>query len=200
MDRDKAIAEIDWYADLVERKIRRWGRDLMPEYRERLRGNIADVAERRDLLRFVQYADGYYIGEVDEEGLRQGYGIHTRTTADRNRWVMQAGFWQQDRPMGSHTLYDSDAPEGKHCLASVRYSGSRRRERGRIEYSLSADGFSIARRKYRRYEGFSASTMLVGLSLIYVLLLVVTRNSRIGLVCTGVVALLYLVGSLREKR
>lgn len=200
MDRDRAIAEIEWYADLVDRKIRRWGRDLMPEYGERLRGNIGDVAERRDLLRFVQYDDGYYIGEVDEEGLRQGYGIYTRTTADRNRWVMQAGFWQEDRPTGSHTLYDSDAPAGKHCLASVYYSGGRRRERGKVEYSLSADGFSIARRRYRRYEGFSLSTLLVGLLLVYVPIFLLTRNARLGLMCAAVVALLYSVGSLRERR
>lgn len=200
MDRDAAIKEIDWYASLVRRKIGQWGRDLMPAHREKLLGNISDVAERRDSLQFVQYDDGYYIGQTDEEGLRQGYGILTRTTPDRNRWVMQAGFWQEDRPMGSHTLYDADAPAGKHSLASVYYSGERRRERGTVEFSVSAEQINIARRKYRRYEGFSASTMFVGLSLVYVVTLLLTRNSKIGLMVVIVVVLLYLTGSMRERR
>lgn len=201
MDRNAAITEIGWYEALVGRRIRQWGRDLMPEHREKLLGNIRDVAGcSRDSLTFMQYDGGYYIGQTDEEGLRQGYGIYTRTTADRNRWVMQAGFWQEDRPMGSHTLYDADAPAGKRSLASVYYSGERRRERGTVEFSISAEELNIARRKYRRYEGFSLSTMLVGLSLIYVTMLLLTRNSRIGLMVTVVVALLYLTGSLRERR
>lgn len=200
MDREKAIEEIAWYDALVRRKIAQWGGDLMPEHRERLTGNIADVAEQRATLQLVQYPDGYYIGQTDEEGLRQGYGILTRTTADRNRWTMQAGFWQEDRPMGSHTLYDADAPAGKHSLASVYYSGERRRERGTVEFSLSARELNISRRKYRRYEGFSLSTMFVGLSLIYVVTLLLTRNARIGFMIVAIVALLYLMGSLRERR
>lgn len=200
MTRDEAIKEIDWYRQLVEKRLRQWGKGISAEWRERLSGNLSDVAERAACLEFREYADGYYIGEVDEEGLRQGYGIYTRTTGRNAGWTMQAGFWHEDRPMGSHTLYDADAPATSRMLASVYFSGNRKNERGKIEYSISPRGIECRERKFRPWEGFSLSTMVIGLGLIYLLLMVTLRNARISLFVIAIIGLLYAFGSMRGRR
>ena len=80
MNRAGAIAEVDWYRNLVARKLRLWGGDLRADFKELLLANIDEVAEHKESLTFKEYKDGYYIGQVDEEGLRHGYGIYTRTS------------------------------------------------------------------------------------------------------------------------
>ena len=93
MDRNAAIKEIEWYHNLVRSKIREWGLELNQDARTLLMQNMSEVAERQDQLQFKQLKNGYYIGELDEEGLRNGYGITTHTTKNPDRWVMQAGQW-----------------------------------------------------------------------------------------------------------
>ena len=90
MDREAAIAEVDWYRTLVRRRIERWGVTLPPKARAMLTENMDEVAARKSSLQFKPDREGYYIGEVDEEGLRQGYGIYTRTAKKPDRWTMQA--------------------------------------------------------------------------------------------------------------
>ena len=80
MNRAGAIAEVDWYRNLVARKLRLWGGDLRADFKELLLANIDEVAEHKESLTFKEYKDGYYIGQVDEEGLRHGYGFYTRTS------------------------------------------------------------------------------------------------------------------------
>ena len=92
MNRERAIEEVEWYRQLVIRKLRTWGRDLHPETQRLLVENMDEVATRRDVLQYKEYADGYYIGQLDEDKRRHGYGIFTRTTKIRDRWTMQAGF------------------------------------------------------------------------------------------------------------
>lgn len=200
MTRDEAIKEIDWYRQLVEKRLRQWGKGISAEWRERLSGNLSDVAERAAHLEFREYVDGYYIGEIDEEGLRQGYGVYTRTTNRNAGWTMQAGFWHEDRPMGSHTLYDADAPATNRMLASVNFSGRSKKERGKIEYSISPRGIDCRQRRFSQWEGFSLSTMVIGLGLIYLLLMVTLRNARIALFIVAIIGLLYAFGCLRGRR
>ena len=88
MDREAAIAEVDWYRTLVRRRIERWGGTLPPKARAMLTENMDEVAARKSSLQFKADREGYYIGEVDEEGLRQGYGIYTRTTNKPDHWTM----------------------------------------------------------------------------------------------------------------
>lgn len=199
MDRTQAIEEIDWYRQLVVRKLRAWGRDLHPEVHRILINNLDEVAAHRDSLQYKQEKDGYYIGQMDEDGLRHGYGIFTRTTDKRDRWAMQAGYWQEGRAMGTHTLYDSDCPESHHYLAAMHFLGERRRERGMVEISLSERGIDRRPRKYRRWEGFSFSTLLVGGLIVYVFLLATIRNARLSLFIVGFIAALYLLGALRGR-
>ena len=198
MTRDKAIAEIEWYRQLVVRKLRTWGRDLNADTRQLLIDNIDAVMESDVPLQYKEYDDGYYIGEVDEDGLREGYGIFTHTTDKRDRWTMQAGFWHEERAMGVHTFYDSDCPEAHHYLAAIRFRG-KRRERGMVELTLSERGISTRPHKYRRWEGFSFTTLLVGGLIVYVFLLATIRNARISLIIVGFVAALYFLGSLRGR-
>ena len=201
MDRQQAIAEIGWYSSLVRRKIKEWGLSLSRDEIELLVGNLDDVARLpHEELRYKEYKSGYYIGQTDEEGLRQGWGIMTHTTKNPDRWVMQAGLWNDERPMGSHTLYDSDSPKRKHFLASVRFSGERKRESGVIELSLSERGVSCQRRKYRRYAGFSLSTLAVGLTFVFIFAFVVTRRFRMSLIVTLGLAIFYTIGALRERQ
>ena len=199
MNRAGAIAEVDWYRNLVARKLRLWGGDLRADFKELLLANIDEVAEHKESLTFKEYKDGYYIGQVDEEGLRHGYGIFTRTTDKRDRWVMQAGYWQEGRAMGTHTLYDSDCPERLHYLAAMHFLGERRRERGMVEITISERGIDTRPHKYRRWEGFSLSTLLVGGMIIYVFLLATIRNAKLSLIIVGFIAALYLLGALRGR-
>ena len=199
MNRQAAIEEVEWYEQLVARKLRQWGRELKPSLRERLLGNMSDVSERKKLLQYKAIEDGYYAGELDEEGIPHGYGIRTYTTPRRDRWVMHAGFWVEGRPMGSHTLYDADCPDSRHYLAEITFSGERRKEKGVVEYKISESGIDGRRHKYRHYEGFSLSTMAVGLSFVYLLCFALLRNARIGLFVTAVVALLYMIGNIRRR-
>ena len=199
MNRQAAIDEVDWYAELVARKLRLWGRELKPSLKERLLGNMSDVQERKKLLQYKAFADGYYIGELDEDGIPHGYGIRTYTTARRDRWVMHAGFWVEGRAMGAHTLYDADCPDSRHYLAEITFKGERRRESGMIEYKLSESGINGRSHKYRRYEGFSLSTMAVGLSFVYMLCFALLRNAKVGLFVTAVVAILYMLGNIRRR-
>ena len=199
MNRQAAIEEVEWYEQLVARKLRQWGRELKPSLRERLLGNMSDVSERKKLLQYKALEDGYYAGELDEEGIPHGYGIRTYTTPRRDRWVMHAGFWVEGRPMGSHTLYDADCPDSRHYLAEITFSGERRKEKGVVEYKISESGIDGRRHKYRHYEGFSLSTMAVGLSFVYLLCFALLRNARIGLFVTAVVALLYMIGNIRRR-
>lgn len=199
MNQQAAIEEVAWYEDLVARKLRLWGRELKPSLRERLIGNMNDVSERKKLLRYKAMPDGYYTGELDEEGIPHGYGIRTYTTPRRDRWMMHAGFWVEGRPMGSHTLYDADCPDSRHYLAEITFSGERRHERGHIEFKLSESGIDGRRQKYRRYEGFSLSTMAVGLSFVYLLTFAFLRNAKIGMFVTIVVAILYMLGNIRRR-
>ena len=163
MDRNTAIREIEWYRNLVRGKIREWGLELNQDARTLLMDNMNEVAERQDKLQFKQLKNGYYIGELDAEGLRNGYGITTHTTKDPDRWVMQAGEWHEDCPLEWHTLYDSDCPKLKHFLALVKFKGERKKEAGTIHFSIAEYGSNFKHRPYRRYSGFSWSTLVVGL-------------------------------------
>ena len=198
MDRAGAIAEIEWYRNLLDRRLRDWGRHLKREARERLLSKIERVQEC-DNLQFKQYEEGYYIGQLDEDGLRHGYGIYTRTTDKRDRWTMQAGEWIEERPTGSHTLYEADCPDELHYVASLYFRG-RRRERGIVQITISSRGIDLENRKYRRWERFSLSTMAVGGLMIYIFLLAVTRNAKIGLFVVAGVFIFYLLGFVRGRR
>ena len=198
MDRAGAIAEIEWYRNLLDRRLRDWGRHLKREARERLLSKIERVQEC-DNLQFKQYDEGYYIGQLDEDGLRHGYGIYTRTTDKRDRWTMQAGEWIEERPTGSHTLYEADCPDELHYVASLYFRG-RRRERGIVQLTISSRGIDLENRKYRRWERFSLSTMVVGGLMIYIFLLAVTRNAKIGLFVVAGVFIFYLLGFVRGRR
>ncbi|MBQ6572094.1 MAG: hypothetical protein IIX31_05350 [Alistipes sp.] len=198
MDRAGAIAEIEWYRNLLDRRLRDWGRHLKREARERLLSKIERVQACED-LQFKQYDEGYYIGQLDEDGLRHGYGIYTRTTDKRDRWTMQAGEWIEERPTGSHTLYEADCPDELHYVASLYFRG-RRRERGIVQITISSRGVDLENRKYRRWERFSLSTMVVGGLMIYIFLLAVTRNAKIGLFVVAGVFIFYLLGFVRGRR
>ena len=198
MGRAGAIAEIEWYRNLLDRRLHDWGRHLKREARERLLSKIERVQEC-DNLQFKQYDEGYYIGQLDEDGLRHGYGIYTRTTDKRDRWTMQAGEWIEERPTGSHTLYEADCPDDLHYVASLYFRG-RRRERGIVQITISSRGVDLENRKYRRWERFSLSTMVVGGLMIYIFLLAVTRNAKIGLFVVAGVFIFYLLGFVRGQR
>lgn len=198
MDRAGAIAEIEWYRNLLDRRLRDWGRHLKREARERLLSKVERVQACED-LQFKQYDEGYYIGQLDEDGLRHGYGIYTRTTDKRDRWTMQAGEWIEERPTGSHTLYEADCPDDLHYVASLYFRG-RRRERGIVQITISSRGVDLENRKYRRWERFSLSTMVVGGLMIYIFLLAVTRNAKIGLFVVAGVFIFYLLGFVRGRR
>ena len=198
MDRAGAIAEIEWYRNLLDRRLRDWGRHLKREARERLLSKVERVQEC-DNLQFKQYDEGYYIGQLDEDGLRHGYGIYTRTTDKRDRWTMQAGEWIEERPTGSHTLYEADCPDDLHYVASLYFRG-RRRERGIVQITISSRGIDLENRKYRRWERFSLSTMVVGGLMIYIFLLALTRNAKIGLFVVAGVFIFYLLGFVRGRR
>lgn len=198
MDRAGAIAEIEWYRNLLDRRLRDWGRHLKREARERLMSKIERVQACED-LQFKQYDEGYYIGQLDEDGLRHGYGIYTRTTDKRDRWTMQAGEWVEERPTGSHTLYEADCPDELHYIASLYFRG-RRRERGIVQITISSRGIDLENRKYRRWERFSLSTMVVGGLMIYIFLLALTRNAKIGLFVVAGVFIFYLLGFVRGRR
>ncbi|MBR3793618.1 MAG: hypothetical protein IKK27_06775 [Alistipes sp.] len=198
MDRAGAIAEIEWYRNLLDRRLRDWGRHLKREARERLMSKIERV-QACENLQFKQYDEGYYIGQLDEDGLRHGYGIYTRTTDKRDRWTMQAGEWVEERPTGSHTLYEADCPDELHYVASLYFRG-RRRERGIVQITISSRGVDLENRKYRRWERFSLSTMAVGGLMIYIFLLALTRNAKIGLFVVAGVFIFYLLGFVRGRR
>lgn len=198
MTREEAIKEIDWYRQLIEKRITLWGKGLSVEWRDRLVGNISDVAQRESLLELKEYDNGYYIGELNAKGQREGYGIYTLTNG--KGWIMQAGFWQKDAPMGSHTIYDAAAPAAKRMLASVHFSGRSKKERGKIELSISPRGIDSRERKFRQWEGFSLSTMVVGLSIIYLLLMVIVRNARVAIFIIAIIGLLYAFGCMRNRR
>jgi hypothetical protein len=198
MDRAGAIAEIEWYRNLLDRRLRDWGRHLKREARERLMSKIERVQACED-LQFKQYDEGYYIGQLDEDGLRHGYGIYTRTTDKRDRWTMQAGEWVEERPTGSHTLYEADCPDELHYVASLYFRG-RRRERGIVQITISSRGVDLENRKYCRWERFSLSTMVVGLSIIYLLLMVIVRNARVAIFIIAIIGLLYAFGCMRSRR
>lgn len=200
MDRQGAIAEIEWYRKLVARKLRLWGGDLRDDLRRKLLDNIERVADKSDSLAFKPDKQGYYIGEVDEEGLRHGYGIYTRTTDKNDRWTMQAGEWVEERPYGIHTLYESDCPEEHRYLAAIHFKGRRRSERGTIGITLSERGIDTRIRKYRRWEGFSLSTLIFGAIFIYILSLVIIRNAKLALLVVGGVAIFYTIGALRGRQ
>ncbi|MBQ2374842.1 MAG: hypothetical protein II299_07010 [Alistipes sp.] len=200
MDYKTAITEVEWYHTLVKRKIREWGLELNKDARDLLLGNMEEIAERHDKLQFKALKDGYYIGELDEEGLRNGFGITTHTTKNRNRWVMQAGEWHEDLAQGWHTLYDSDCPEAKHFLALVKFKGERKSENGKIEFSIAEYGSNFTPRKYRRYSGFSWSTLVVGLSIVFFALFFITRRVRLSLIGCAAVAIFYTIGALRERQ
>lgn len=200
MERDAAIAEIEWYRNLVARKLRLWGHDLRGDLQQLLLANIERVAERRETLVLKQDKLGYYIGEVDEEGLRHGYGIYTRTTDKRDRWTMQAGEWVEERAYGIHTLYEADCPDQHHYLAAIHFKGRRRSERGLIGVTLSERGIDTRARKYRRWEGFSLSTLIFGAIFIYILTLVFIRNAKLALIVVAIVAIFYTIGALRGRQ
>ena len=200
MDRNTAIREIEWYRNLVRGKIREWGLELNQDARTLLMDNMNEVAERKEKLQFKQLKNGYYIGELDAEGLRNGYGITTHTTKDPDRWVMQAGQWCEERPKGWHTLYDSDCPDSKHFLALLTFNGLRKRASGTVHFSIAEYGSNFTPRKYRRYTGFSWTTLVVGSMIMFVIFFFLTRRIRFSLMGCAVVAVLYTIGSLRERQ
>ena len=101
--------------------------------------------------------------------------------------------------MGIHTLYDADCPEKHHYLAAVHFKGNRRRERGLIGLKLSERGVDTQPRKYRKWEGFSLSTLVYGAIFVYILTLVFIRNAKICLIVMGAVIILYILGCLRGR-
>ena len=189
-DREAAIEEMEWYDALVRRKLRTWGRWLDRDHKRILTDNFDALSARREALQFIVDDEGYYIGEVDEEGLRHGFGVYTCNTIGPKRWVMQAGMWHEGRPTGPHTLYDASGPSGQHFLASVYYTGERRHERGLVQFSISDDGYNGRPRKYRRYERFSMATLAVGLAIVYMICFFLTRRMSLSLMVCAV-AFLY---------
>ena len=181
MNKTGAIAEVDWYRNLVARKLRDWGWDLRADFKELLLSNLDEVAERKEALSFKKYDEGYYIGQVDEEGLRHGYGIYTRTGVNRDRWMMHAGEWVEERPVGIH------------------FKGNRRHERGLVGVKISERGVDTQPRKYRKWEGFSWSTVIVGGIFVYIATLVLIRNAKICLIVMGAVLALYILGCIRGR-
>lgn len=200
MNREQAIKEVEWYRSLVRRKIKAWGYELNSDARSLLIENLNEVIERQDRLQYKELKHGYYIGELDEEGLRNGFGITTHTTADPDRWVMQAGEWHEECPMGWHTFYDSDCPKKKHFLALVKFSGERKHEAGTIHFSIAEYVSNFNHRTYRRYAGFRWTTLAVGLMIVFMILFILTRRIRLSLIGCVVVALLYALGSPRERQ
>lgn len=198
-DREAAIEEMEWYDALVRRKLRTWGRWLDHDHKRILTDNFDALAPRREALQFLVDNEGYYIGEVDEEGLRHGFGVYTCNTIGPKRWVMQAGMWHEGRPTGPHTLYDASGPSGQHFLASVYYTGERRHERGLVQFSISDDGYNGRPRKYRRYERFSVATLAVGLAIVYMICFFFTRRMSLSMMVCAVVAFLYLIGANRRQ-
>lgn len=198
-DREAAIEEMEWYDALVRRKLRTWGRWLDSDHKRILTDNFDALAPRREALQFLVDNEGYYIGEVDEEGLRHGFGVYTCNTIGPKRWVMQAGMWHEGRPTGPHTLYDASGPSGQHFLASVYYTGERRHERGLVQFSISDDGYNGRPRKYRRYERFSMATLAVGLAIVYMICFFLTRRMSLSMMVCAVVAFLYLIGANRRQ-
>lgn len=198
-DREAAIEEMEWYDALVRRKLRTWGRWLDCDHKRILTDNFDALSARREALQFIVDDEGYYIGEVDEEGLRHGFGVYTCNTIGPKRWVMQAGMWHEGRPTGPHTLYDASGPSGQHFLASVYYTGERRHERGLVQFSISDDGYNGRPRKYRRYERFSMATLAVGLAIVYMICFFLTRRMSLSLMVCAVVAFLYLIGANRRQ-
>lgn len=198
-DREAAIEEMEWYDALVRRKLRTWGRWLDRYHKRILTDNFDALSARREALQFLVDNEGYYIGEVDEEGLRHGFGVYTCNTIGPKRWVMQAGMWHEGRPTGPHTLYDASGPSGQHFLASVYYTGERRHERGLVQFSISDDGYNGSPRKYRRYERFSMATLAVGLAIVYMICFFLTRRMSLSLMVCAVVAFLYLIGANRRQ-
>ena len=81
----------------------------------------------------------------------------------------------------------------------MHFLGERRRERGMVEITISERGIDTNPRKYRRWEGFSFSTLLVGGMIIYVFLLATIRNAKLSLIIVGFIAALYLLGALRGR-
>lgn len=199
MDRAAALAELEWYDTLVRRKLRTWGRWLDIDHKRILTDNFDAIAARRGTLQFRAEKDGYYIGEVDEEGLRHGYGVYTFDDMGPKRWVMQAGQWHEGRPTGAHTLYDASGPRGHRYLASVYYTGERRHEQGLVQFSISNDGYNGRQHKYRRYERFSMATLIVGLAIVYMITFFLTRKASFGIFVCVVIAFLYLIGSTRRQ-
>lgn len=200
MNREAAIKEIEWYRSLVRRKIHDWGHELNRDARNLLMENLDEVAEHPERLQFKEWKGGYYIGELDEEGLRHGFGITTHTTSNPDRWVMQAGQWCEERPKGWHTLYDSDCPDSKHFLALLKFNGLRKRASGTVHFSIAEYGSNFTPRKYRRYTGFSWTTLVVGSMIMFVIFFFLTRRIRFSLMGCAVVAVLYTIGSLRERQ
>lgn len=198
-DREAAIEEMEWYDALVRRKLRTWGRWLDRDHKRILTDNFDALSARREALQFLVDNEGYYIGEVDEEGLRHGFGVYTCNTIGPKRWVMQAGMWHEGRPTGPHTLYDASGPSGQHFLASVYYTGERRHERGLVQFSISDDGYNGRPRKYRRYERFSMATLAVGLAIVYMICFFLTRRMSLSMMVCAIVAFLYLIGANRRQ-
>lgn len=200
MNREQAIQEIDWYHALVKRKIREWGYELNRDARTLLMENMDEVLERKQRLQFKELKYGYYIGELDEEGLRNGFGITTHTTKNPDRWVMQAGEWCEDCAMGWHTLYDSDCPKSKHFLALLNFKGERKSESGTVHFSIAEYGSNFKQRKYRRYAGFKWTTLVVGLIMVFIILFYLTHRIRLSLIVCAGVAIFYAIGALRERQ
>jgi hypothetical protein len=112
---------------------------------------------------------------------------------------MQAGEWVEERAVGIHTLYDADCPEKHHYLAAVHFKGRRRNERGLVGVTLSERGIDTRPRKYRRWEGFSLSTLIVGAIFVYIATLVFIRNAKICLIVVAIVTILYILGCIRGR-
>ena len=64
MNKTGAIAEVDWYRNLVARKLRDWGWDLRADFKELLLSNLDEVAERKESLSFKKYDEGSTITEI----------------------------------------------------------------------------------------------------------------------------------------
>lgn len=96
--------------------------------------------------------------------------------------------------------YDSDCPKSRHYIAAVEFTGNRRRERGMVQYSISERGIDTRQRKYRRWEGFSLSTVIVGSAMVFLMMFAIIRNIRLAIFVVGIVLFLYLIGIWRGRQ
>lgn len=142
----RAIASIGGYLRFLSSRIDEdWGACCRVDhnYKQIVKQPYIRLMEIEDRLKVQCYSNGYYIGEVNSQNRRNGWGMYVwRQSENDPDFTIFAGYWQNNEKSGLGSYFYCEGEETDWYVACQEYSGQRNPV---TKFRLSYRGISTSR-------------------------------------------------------